>query len=151
MFKLSLKIIIFCHNSIIIINNSQKRIPPPPGIFWESIPWPFSYDWRIAHDYQHSRTNQRIATQEQHDSDGIGEAALYYPFQCQRLGDGDFYPVYREDITELCQLLHTSADYLLGLSEDESIPLARYTQDEKEIIYRLIRYFDTCHQTHKEK
>ena len=54
-------------------------------------------------------------------------------------------------ITELCQLLHTSADYLLGLSEDESIPLARYTQDEKEIIYRLIRYFDTCHQTHKEK
>ena len=56
-----------------------------------------------------------------------------------------------EKITELCQLLHTSADYLLGLSEDESIPLARYTQDEKEIIYRLIRYFDTCHQTHKEK
>lgn len=52
-----------------------------------------------------------------------------------------------EKITELCQLLHTSADYLLGLSEDESIPVSRYTQDEKEILYRLIQYFDSAHQT----
>ena len=52
-----------------------------------------------------------------------------------------------EKITELCQLLHTSADYLLGLSEDESIPVPRYTQDEKEILYRLIQYFDSAHQT----
>ena len=47
-----------------------------------------------------------------------------------------------EKITEICQLLHTTSDYLLGLSEDETIPISHYTQDEKEILYRLIRYFD---------
>ena len=50
-----------------------------------------------------------------------------------------------EKIAEICQLLHTSADYLLGLNEDEIIPISRYTDEEKEILYRLIRYFDSCH------
>ena len=50
-----------------------------------------------------------------------------------------------EKITEICQLLHTTSDYLLGLSENETIPISHYTQDEKEILYRLIRYFDTTH------
>ncbi|MDD3252880.1 MAG: helix-turn-helix transcriptional regulator [Lachnospiraceae bacterium] len=50
-----------------------------------------------------------------------------------------------EKITELCQLLHTTADYLLGLSEQESIPITNYNIDEKEILYRMIRYFDYVH------
>ena len=50
-----------------------------------------------------------------------------------------------EKIAEICQLLHTSADYLLGLNENETIPISRYTDEEKEILYRLIRYFDSCH------
>ena len=50
-----------------------------------------------------------------------------------------------EKIAEICQLLHTGGDYLLGLNEDETIPISRYTDEEKEILYRLIRYFDSCH------
>lgn len=50
-----------------------------------------------------------------------------------------------EKITELCQLLHTTADYLLGLSEQELVPIAHYNTDEKEILYRMIKYFDHVH------
>lgn len=55
-----------------------------------------------------------------------------------------------EKITEICQLLHTSADYLLGLSEDEAIPVSQYTKDEKEILYRITRHFDASHRGNKE-
>lgn len=51
-----------------------------------------------------------------------------------------------EKITELCKLLHTSADYLLGLSELETIPISHYSPEEKEILYNLIKYFDQNHK-----
>lgn len=47
-----------------------------------------------------------------------------------------------EKITELCQVLHTSSDYLLGLSSEEVICLNQYSFEEKEILYRLMKYFD---------
>ncbi len=48
-----------------------------------------------------------------------------------------------EKITELCQLLHTTSDYLLGLNEQETISISRYTVEEKELLYGLIQYFDS--------
>lgn len=47
-----------------------------------------------------------------------------------------------EKITELCQILHTTSDYLLGLATSETIPLEPYSFDEKAILYRLVKYFD---------
>lgn len=47
-----------------------------------------------------------------------------------------------EKITELCQILHTTSDYLLGLATTETISLDPYSFDEKEILYRLMKYFD---------
>ena len=54
-----------------------------------------------------------------------------------------------EKIAELCQLLHTTSDYLLGLDQKEVIPLAGYSQEEKEILYSLIRYFDATRVQNK--
>lgn len=52
-----------------------------------------------------------------------------------------------QKITDLSVILHTTTDYLLGLSSTESLPLDQYNESEKEILYRLVRYFD---ETHKE-
>lgn len=40
------------------------------------------------------------------------------------------------------KLFHVSADYLLGLTASSSIVLDGYTQEEIELLYKLIRYFD---------
>ena len=150
MFKLSLKIIIFCHNSIIITNNSQKRIPPPQVYSGKVFPGLFHMTGELR---MIINTAERIKELRLKNNMTQTELAkrLYITRSSVNAWEMATSIPSTEKITELCQLLHTSADYLLGLSEDESIPLARYTQDEKEIIYRLIRYFDTCHQTHKEK
>ncbi|MBQ9991552.1 MAG: helix-turn-helix transcriptional regulator [Lachnospiraceae bacterium] len=47
-----------------------------------------------------------------------------------------------EKIVDLCLLLHTSSDYLLGLDYHEQVPVDKYNSDEKELIYHLIQYFD---------
>lgn len=43
---------------------------------------------------------------------------------------------------QLAKLLHVSADYLLGLTASSSIVLDGYMQEEIELLYKLIRYFD---------
>lgn len=43
---------------------------------------------------------------------------------------------------QLAKLVHVSADYLLGLTASSSIVLDGYTQEEIELLYKLIRYFD---------
>ena len=47
-----------------------------------------------------------------------------------------------DKIADLCSILHTTAGYLLGIDEQELLPLDHYTSEEKEIIYRLANYFD---------
>ena len=47
-----------------------------------------------------------------------------------------------EKIAELCRLLHTTSDYLLGLDQDEMLPISHYSQEEKELLYRMMHYFD---------
>ena len=45
-------------------------------------------------------------------------------------------------VVTLAKLFHVSADYLLGLTASSSIVLDGYTQEELEMLYKLIRYFD---------
>lgn len=47
-----------------------------------------------------------------------------------------------ERIVELCLLLHTTADYLLGLEQGELLPIDQYNADEKELLHLLIQYYD---------
>lgn len=52
-----------------------------------------------------------------------------------------------EKLTDLCAILHTTADYLLGLDTSEKLPVDQYNETEKEILYRLVRYFDETRRT----
>ena len=45
-------------------------------------------------------------------------------------------------VVTLAKLFHVSADYLLGLTASSSIVLDGYTQEEIELLYKLIRYFE---------
>ena len=47
-----------------------------------------------------------------------------------------------EKIVELTLILHTTSDYLLGINNDEILPIYKYSSEEKELIYQLISYFD---------
>ena len=44
-------------------------------------------------------------------------------------------------IVELSQLFHVSTDYLLGLNNTQAIYIDRLSQEEKQILYALIHYF----------
>ena len=44
-------------------------------------------------------------------------------------------------IVELSQLFHVSTDYLLGLNNTQAIYIDRLCQEEKQILYSLIHYF----------
>ena len=45
-------------------------------------------------------------------------------------------------VARIAELLKTTADYLLGLTASSSIVLDGYMQEEIELLYKLIRYFD---------
>lgn len=51
-----------------------------------------------------------------------------------------------EKIVELTLLLHTTSDYLLGINNDEILPIYKYSSEEKELIYQIISYFDKNNQ-----
>ena len=46
-----------------------------------------------------------------------------------------------QSIVELSQLFHVSTDYLLGLHHTPAIYIDRLSQEEKQILYSLIHYF----------
>lgn len=46
-------------------------------------------------------------------------------------------------VVAMSKLFHVSADYLLGIETNFSIHLDGYSSEEKEVIYSLIRYFDS--------
>ena len=48
-----------------------------------------------------------------------------------------------EKIVDLCLVLHTTADYLLGLDKTEQLPIDKYSSHEKELVYSLVQYFDS--------
>lgn len=47
-----------------------------------------------------------------------------------------------DKLVQLAKIFHTSTDYLLGISTAESINIENYSISEKEIIYRLLSYYD---------
>jgi len=51
-----------------------------------------------------------------------------------------------ENLAELSQIFHVSSDYILGLNSDESVSIVHLKHEEKEIIYRLLNYFDGIHK-----
>ena len=46
-------------------------------------------------------------------------------------------------VVSLAKLFHVSADYLLGLQTSASVSLDGYTAEEIELVYGLIKYFDS--------
>ncbi len=50
-----------------------------------------------------------------------------------------------EKIAELCNILHTSSDYLLGIENKEYIYIDDFDEREKELLYQLARYFNEKH------
>lgn len=48
-------------------------------------------------------------------------------------------------VVAMAKLFHTSADYLLGINDTLHIRIDGYTQDEKQIIFSLLKYFDDQH------
>lgn len=49
-----------------------------------------------------------------------------------------------ERISELCNILHTNADYLLGINQTETICIEYLHHDEKEALYRLIKAMENA-------
>lgn len=46
-------------------------------------------------------------------------------------------------VVAMAKLFHVSADYLLELESKQTIDLDGYSIEEKEVLYSLIRYFDS--------
>lgn len=46
-------------------------------------------------------------------------------------------------VVALAKLFHVSSDYLLGMEPKQTIDLDPYSGEEKEVLYSLIRYFDS--------
>lgn len=45
-------------------------------------------------------------------------------------------------VVAMAKLFHTSTDYLLGMENTLHIQIDGYTQEEKQIIFSLLKYFD---------
>jgi len=45
-------------------------------------------------------------------------------------------------IVALSKIFHVSTDYLLGVESELKMVLDGYTQEETELIYNLLKYFD---------
>lgn len=52
-----------------------------------------------------------------------------------------------ERIGDLCSILHTTPDYLLGISTGETICIENLHHDEKEALYKLIKAMETAAKT----
>ena len=45
-------------------------------------------------------------------------------------------------IVELAKLFHVSTDYILGIEKNRAIILDGYSDEQIELLYKLINYFD---------
>lgn len=48
-----------------------------------------------------------------------------------------------QNLVELSQIFHVSVDYLIGLNANEAVCLDSYSEEEKELVYGLLKYFDS--------
>lgn len=49
-----------------------------------------------------------------------------------------------EVLIKLCQIFNVSADYLLGLSDDELLKKSYLTDEQVELVQKLIRELEQC-------
>lgn len=49
-------------------------------------------------------------------------------------------------VVALARLFHVSTDYILGITSDISVSLNGYSEDETNLIFTLLRYFDNQHE-----
>ena len=45
-------------------------------------------------------------------------------------------------IVDLAKLFHVSTDYLLDISANKTINLDKYSDNEQELVFRMLQYFD---------
>lgn len=50
-----------------------------------------------------------------------------------------------ERIGDLCSILHTNSDYLLGINSTEMICIENLTIDEKEALYKLVKAMENAY------
>ena len=48
-----------------------------------------------------------------------------------------------QNLVELSHIFHVSVDYLIGLNAKEAVCLDNYSEEEKELVYGLLKYFDS--------
>ena len=48
-------------------------------------------------------------------------------------------------VVAMAKLFHVSTDYILGIESKTNINLDGYTPEETELLYNLIKYFDSQH------
>lgn len=48
-----------------------------------------------------------------------------------------------DKIIKLAEIFHTTADDILGITSSEYISIGKYDVDEKKLIYKLLRYYDS--------
>ena len=48
-----------------------------------------------------------------------------------------------ENLVELTQIFHVTSDYILGISDSESIEIGQLKQDQKNVLYQLINLFSS--------
>ncbi|MBO5246981.1 MAG: helix-turn-helix transcriptional regulator [Eubacterium sp.] len=56
-----------------------------------------------------------------------------------------------DNLVALGRIFHTSTDYLLGCDKHETLLLDNYSQEEKELIMRLIQYIESQHLSENKK
>ncbi len=49
-------------------------------------------------------------------------------------------------LVALAKIFHVSTDYLLGVEPEMRLVLDGYSQQEVELVYQLVRYFDQSHE-----
>jgi transcriptional regulator with XRE-family HTH domain len=47
-----------------------------------------------------------------------------------------------ESIAQLSDEFHVTTDYLIGVSDEMTISIEKYGENERELILRMLRYFD---------
>lgn len=52
-----------------------------------------------------------------------------------------------DKIIELAKIFHTTSDDILGISGKEYVNIEKYNAEEKKLIYKLLNYYDSVHNS----
>lgn len=83
---------------------------------------------------RHLREKAQLTQDQLADKAGISRSSLYRYESSQHIPDG-------EVIKKLAMTLHTSSDYLLGISNTPIIAIHNLTSEQEKLIYGFISEF----------